>query len=518
MDLRDIVKENDQLSEKIREYRETLAFNRNDLRYLIGNEVAESRRSVSKILKFPISLLKIRKEYRAQRNNLKIEDASYNREDAVQALAQNKALKEECSKLKFYTELNKSDLKYLVGTEVLHIEKNPLKLLTLPFRLISIKRKNDSLMLNRKGGRTQLPPIEGIGETILFIATNGAGLGHLTRCLAIARKIKKNYPQKEIIFLTTSLALTVINREGFAAYCLPSQMTVKNVSTAQWNAMLKQMLMNLMDMYQFETIVFDGATPYASISAAMSEKDSLVKVWVKRGGEKSEEIAKARLELEKKFDYIVIPGERGIKKRKDDGQHRYVEPIIMLDKEDLWSRKEVRKYLKVPEDKKLIYIQLGAGNINDIDSDINRIIMELRKYDNVVMVLGESMIGQELKIIEDDIIIIKDYPNAKYFNGFDFAVSACGYNSFQEMVHFGVPTIFIPNMNTKTDDQYGRAMFVEKQEIGRVITDLSAAELANAVSQMMDSKENAKMRERAVKINSVNGADKAAEIICGLKK
>lgn len=39
---------------------------------------------------------------------------------------------------------------------------------------------------------------------------------------------------------------------------------------------------------------------------------------------------------------------------------------------------------------------------------------------------------------------------------FDIAVSAAGYNSFNELMHFGVPTVFLPQEKW-ADDQKGRA-------------------------------------------------------------
>ena len=123
------------------------------------------------------------------------------------------------------------------------------------------------------------------------------------------------------------------------------------------------------------------------------------------------------------------------------------------------------------------------------------------------------MIGKEMKIIEEDIIIIKDYPNSKFFNGFDFAISAVGYNSFHEMVYNCLPAIFLPNMNTKTDDQYGRAMIAENGGAGRVITELTAETFNQCVDDMCDEEKNAAMRKAAAKIMDVNGAIEAANVI-----
>src|SRR5579862_9808654 len=71
-----------------------------------------------------------------------------------------------------------------------------------------------------------------IAPRILFYAVNGLGLGHVTRLLAIARAVRKERPESQILFLTTSEADAVIAKEGFAAVKLPSK-TVVSISRIQ---------------------------------------------------------------------------------------------------------------------------------------------------------------------------------------------------------------------------------------------------------------------------------------------
>ena len=49
----------------------------------------------------------------------------------------------------------------------------------------------------------------------------------------------------------------------------------------------------------------------------------------------------------------------------------------------------------MPEQALLCYVQLGAGNINDIESEIFLTLDALSKHSNVYTVLGESLIGAE---------------------------------------------------------------------------------------------------------------------------
>ncbi len=502
----EIVQENRVLEGKVKELEIILQNNKKEEKYLIGLTVAKNLHPRSKIFSVP-------KELRKLKSNMK--DGVHHKAFSKEPYAYNKELKEYYNTLQFYNDKEKSDLKYAVGEEIYKAQHNVGAFVCLPFRLLKLRKNYRSLVYGKKKNKetVALPPIEGLKESILFVATNGAGLGHLTRCLAVARRLQRLRPDAEIVFLTTSLALTTIRREGFTAYCIPSLMLIKNMSSAQWNALLRNMLSELLQLYKFSAVIFDGAMPFASATALLADEQHIPKIWIRRGSEKSSDWADKRNEAEAHFDYIILPGEAAEKRKAKDDKHLVVEPIIYLERDELWSREAVRKYLKISEDKIVVYIQLGAGNINDIDSDINKVIVELRKYPNVIMVLGESIIGNELKIIEDDIIVIKDYPNSKYFGGFDFAISACGYNSFHELLYFGVPTIFLPNMNTETDDQYARAIISQNNNAGIVVTQLDDEQLVKAIEKMCDSTLNKAMRENATGIINNNGANVAAQMI-----
>src|SRR5690606_637464 len=130
---------------------------------------------------------------------------------------------------------------------------------------------------------------------------------------------------------------------------------------------------------------------------------------------------------------VIIPGEAGINSLgiKDDKKY-YCEPIIYLDKSELLTRDQIRNQWNIPPKSKLIYVQLGAGNINDINSTIQMILSELKKREDVYVVIGESIIGKRLDVNENRVMILRDYPNSMYFNAFDLAITAAGYNTFHE--------------------------------------------------------------------------------------
>ena len=92
-------------------------------------------------------------------------------------------------------------------------------------------------------------------------------------------------------------------------------------------------------------------------------------------------------------------------------------------------------------------------------------------HEDVHVVLGESMLGERLEMDLERVHLVRDYPNALYLKAFDASVQAGGYNSFHEVRSVGLPTLFLPNMNTGMDDQLARCKVAEVEGWGRVLAE-----------------------------------------------
>nr|WP_286672883.1 glycosyltransferase [Anaeromonas gelatinilytica] len=188
-------------------------------------------------------------------------------------------------------------------------------------------------------------------------------------------------------------------------------------------------------------------------------------------------------------------------------------PVIYLDKSELLSKEKVRKKLQIPEGYKIVYVQLGAGNINDINSTIYKVLKALKEREDIYIVMGESIIGNRLNIYEDRVLVIRDYPNSRYFSAFDLAISATGYNTFHELMYFGVPSIFIPNTNTKTDDQLSRAKKAAMVDAAIVIEDVTEESLRKSINYILEPSNNLKMKENCKELIESNGADEISNFL-----
>jgi len=239
---------------------------------------------------------------------------------------------------------------------------------------------------------------------------------------------------------------------------------------------------------------------------ALSTIDVPQKVWVRRGMfRKGSSIP---VDAIGRFDLIVHPGD-AVPHAASEVEHGveelHVPPMLLIDPDEMWSRDEARRRLGVPNGARVVYVQLGAGRINDIDSDVRRVVDALLKHDDVHVVLGESMLGERLEVNMERVHLVRDYPNALFLKAFDAAVQAGGYNSFHEMRSVGLPTLFLPNMNTGMDDQLARCRVAEEEGWGLVLGNQS--ELKARIQALFEYSTipNAKC---------TNGAVELAESLC----
>jgi hypothetical protein len=97
--------------------------------------------------------------------------------------------------------------------------------------------------------------------------------------------------------------------------------------------------------------------------------------------------------------------------------------------------------------------------------------------------------------------------------GVDGAVSAAGFNSVHELLHAGVPTIFLPQRKV-ADDQEARARAVEGRGAGLCLG--SVVDLASAILRLRDSALAQSLSEAARKTVPRNAARDAAAALLEL--
>lgn len=347
---------------------------------------------------------------------------------------------------------------------------------------------------------------------VLFVSSNGAGVGHLMRLMSMARRAERIEP----LFLTLSQALAVVRERGFPVEYLASRQYT-DVPVTAWHRLLEDRIVDLIDRHDVRAVVFDGTWPYRGLLKVAQARPGVHLVWSRRGMWR-EGVTNPMVPEGDRFSLILEPGEvaadvdRGITTQLKDGAQR-VGPITFLDTDDQLDREAARAELGLDPDRPAALVQLGAGNINDTASLLGMVVEALAEQPDLQICVTRSAIASEADDLAADVRSISVYPLARYLQAFDLAVAASGYNTYHELVATPVPTLFLPNVETSTDDQEGRARFAERAGIGRCLVEVTPQGLRTALAPLLDPERRDRMRELAAGRRLPNGAGAAMRSI-----
>lgn len=303
-------------------------------------------------------------------------------------------------------------------------------------------------------------PITPMPGTVLMVSSNGTGMGHLTRLLAYSRKAPSGVRP---YFVSLSQAVPIVAEFGFPYEYVPSAIPT-GMAPARWRAYLGRRLAEAIERLDPRVVVFDGTWAYEAIDDVRARYRDLRWIWSRRGmwyrGLNRDQLAKSAW-----FDEVLEPGD--FSSPADSGVTAgepavRVGPVTLLDRDEIVSRDEARSALGVDTDARTALVTLGAGTINDATSATRIVIDALRKLDIDVCVTVPA-IAERAGTDDEHVHLVSAYPLSRYLRAFDIAVSAAGYNSFHELLRFGVPTLFLPNLETSLDDQRARANYAASQ-------------------------------------------------------
>lgn len=320
---------------------------------------------------------------------------------------------------------------------------------------------------------------------VLFVSSNGAGMGHLTRLMAMARRATERV---QPVFFSLSQAVPVVGAEGFPYEYCPSRGAL-GVPTGEWNRMFGRRFAAALERHRPEAMVFDGTWPYIGLIEARERFPDIAFVWSRRAMWKAD-TPPDQLHKQPYFDLVVEPGEfaaafDGGPTRQADALR--VDPIVLLDPEDVMDRMTARSELELDPHRPAVLVTLGAGNINDLSSDLGVVIAVLSEdSERQIVVTKPPIAGASATFNPSRVRHLSTYPLSRYANAFDFAVSATGYNSYHEHIAFGLPTIFVPNLLTRTDNQLARARYAQQVGVGRSVISVTSASFTTAVAELDD--------------------------------
>lgn len=291
---------------------------------------------------------------------------------------------------------------------------------------------------------------------VLFFNINGSGTGHLTRCLAYARRMRG---RARPLFFSLASAIEVIEEMGFEADYFVSHFWSSSHINA-WNRELAVRFGMLLDAAEPQVVVFDGTWPYHGFMDACDERSVPLKVWSNRGLHRKD-FPPVPIK-ETAFDLVLKPGEIGttyaVDKAGPPGRVVSIPPVTLLDDGELLDRAAARDRLGLEQDGRYALFSLGPGNLKDINDLAGNLLAVIRKA-GFQVVWAKAPISVSDVALPDDVISISEFPLVRSMRAFDIFAGAAGYNTCFEVIQSGVPSLLVPN-TLVADDQTRRAAIV----------------------------------------------------------
>ena len=301
---------------------------------------------------------------------------------------------------------------------------------------------------------------------VVSYAINGRGLGHLTRQLAILRQVKQICAlldlRVETWVITSSEADTLARREGIPALKMPSKAMLRDagIEPTRYLAIARGWVLNCVSGLAPDLLLVD-TFPAGSFGELVSVLEIVKRrVLVARRVRDEFKADPAYSALLPLFQDVITP---------DDGG---TGPILLRSRHELTARDAARAALGIPQGARSVYGSVGGGGDKAAPSTLPRMVRGLTGTGwHVVVGAGPLYSGPELR--GAGITWLSRYAPVELFAGLDAAVSAAGYNSFHELMHAGVPAVFLPQPRI-ADDQTERAERAQSAGAGLVAPSVEA--------------------------------------------
>jgi predicted glycosyltransferase len=289
--------------------------------------------------------------------------------------------------------------------------------------------------------------------TTVAYAVNGSGLGHLTRVLATLRWMKRLArlagAQLDAYVLTSSEAPGLALEEGFVTFKIPSKRAVREAGLPKedYLRLARQWVWHSLGLIKPDLLLVD-TFPGGSFGELIHALDvARSRVFIHRAMKAEFARSDGVQALLPFYDRILIPVEPGATTPQEvhsqiEDRVRHVGPIMLRSREELRPRDEARRRLGVPDGKLAVWLSAGGGGDALAERTINALVETLSHEPDLHLVVGAGPLYRGAPWRGPNITWLTGFHAMEDFAGLDFAISAAGYNSFHELLHAGVPTIF----------------------------------------------------------------------------
>lgn len=358
-------------------------------------------------------------------------------------------------------------------------------------------------------------------KRIVCYAINGAGLGHVTRLLSVARWMRRyasllDERPPEIFFLTSSDASDVLAEANFAAFKIPSKTVARKteLNKLEYKRLAKHFVWNTLGVFTPDLLVVD-TFPSGSFDELFQVLDGPFRKSFIYRKVKPEYAARPTFRSAMRmYDSIVAPhaAKANAKNHFADVNSKveFSGEVIQFEREDFFDRDDARAKLGVPTDHKLVYLSAGGGGDPNAETQIRTLVDVIGKLDKVHLLVGAGRLFRGQRISAPNISWYDGPAIGKYFAAIDAAVCAAGYNTFHELLFARVPTAFFAQEKI-ADDQAERIDSAVNLGACKRINDFNDhREIESAVEDLLNESMANELRNCCSEVIAENGASQCA--------
>ncbi|MBC8102995.1 MAG: hypothetical protein H7Z41_10455 [Cytophagales bacterium] len=374
--------------------------------------------------------------------------------------------------------------------------------------------------------RAVRPPAKPAPLRVLNYAVNGLGLGHLTRLIAINRQIRRlaallGIPT-EILFLTSNEGDALAYQHGFASFKIPSKsaLVACGLDPVRHRKISKQWVWNAINLISPDLLIVD-TFPMGGFGELFDVLDLGSKnVFIYRAVRPQAALAPAFQSALRGYHLLLKPEEQhendspvpqGLEERVATTRE-----ILIRSVAETLPRAAAREMLGIPPDASAaVYVSVGGGGDREAEALFATVVEAARRMPSTAFCVGAGALYRGREFPAPNVTWTRRPVMMECFRAFDAALSAGGYNTVNELMHCGVPCVFLPQARTH-DDQERRVARCIRAGAGVLLGERTPAAMEAALNGLLEPEVQRRASEAASRFVPGNDALSAASEILSL--